>query len=166
MEVEVDGRLLGDMSTPILENISVNIKAAINAITIVNGFNQDLTAVRPMRNDFKDVMPKDGVVLIKQINTDKPDEQAYSTVEWVQMYALMAIVLDGDDVSTTIDTRLNQVEADIQRKIREDPKRGNNAIDTILLPSVEFFDGRGFTGISVNIAVKYRVLEDNPYTKG
>jgi hypothetical protein len=82
------------------------------------------------------------------------------------MYALMAIVLDGDDVTTTIDTRLNQVEADIQKKIREDPKRGNNAIDTILLPSVEFYDGKKFTGISVNIAVKYRVLEDNPYTKG
>ena len=153
------------MSVPIKENIAVNIKAAIDAITTDNGFNQDLTAVRPMRNDFKDVTPADGVVLIKQLNADKPDAQAYSTVEWVQMYALMAIVLDGDDVTTTIDTRLNQVEADIQKKIREDPKRGTNAIDTILLPSAEFYDGKGFTGISVNIAVKYRVKENNPYTK-
>jgi len=153
------------MTVPIKENIAVNIKAAIDAITTVNGFNQDLTAVRPMRNDFKDVIPADGVVLIKQLNADKPEAQAYSTVEWVQMYALMAIVLDGDDVTTTIDTRLNQVEADIQKKMREDPKRGANAIDTILLPSVEFYDGKKFTGISVNIAVKYRVKEDNPYTK-
>lgn len=116
------------MSVPIKENIAVNIKAAIDAITTDNGFNQDLTAVRPMRNDFKDVIPADGVVLIKQLNADKPDAQAYSTVEWVQMYALMAIVLDGDDVETTIDTRLNQVEADIQKKIREDPKEGQTRL--------------------------------------
>jgi hypothetical protein len=31
------------MAVPIKENIAVNIKAAINAITTVYGYNQDLT---------------------------------------------------------------------------------------------------------------------------
>jgi hypothetical protein len=156
------------MSVPIKENIAVNIKAAINAITIVNGFNQDLTGIRPMRNDFKDVTPKDGTVLLKQLNPNKTDEQPEGPfVEWEQPYALMAIVLDGDDVTTTIDTRLNQVEADIQKKIMEDPFRGGSSgvVDTIILPSVEFDDGKGFTGISVNIAVQYRTKIEDPYTK-
>ena len=154
------------MSLPVKENIAVNILAAVNAITTVNGFNQDLTAIRPMRNDFKDVVPKDGVVLIKQANTEKPGGQpAGPFVEWDQMYAIMAIVLDGDDVETTIDTRLNQVEADIQKKLMDDPTRGTKAIDTEILPSVEFDDGKGFTGISVNIAVKYRTKIEDPYTQ-
>ncbi|NIP25621.1 MAG: hypothetical protein GWN94_18275 [Phycisphaerae bacterium] len=153
------------MSTPVKEYITENIKTAINAITVANGFNQDLTAVRSRRNDFSDITPKDKTVLVKQLDPDKPQEQAYSTIEWVQFYALMAIVLDDDDETASIDTRINQVEADIHKKIREDPKRNNNAIDTELLPTVQFSDDKGFTGISVNIAVRYRVKENDPYTK-
>lgn len=153
------------MSTPVIESIAVNITAAINAITTGNGFNQTLVAVRPRRNDFSDVSPKDGVVLVVQADEEQVDEQAYNSKEWLQPFVIMAIVLDSDDASASIDTRINQVDCDIKKKLREDPQRNSNAINTTILPSVKFDDGEGFTGIAVKCVVNYRTLEDNPYTK-
>ena len=40
------------MAVPIIENIAVNIEAAINAITTGNGFEQTLVAVRPTKVDW------------------------------------------------------------------------------------------------------------------
>ena len=152
------------MSTPILEHIAVNVEATINAITEGDGFNQNLVAVRPKRNDFKDVVPEDGKVLIWQADDELPEEQAHNAQHWVQPFVLMAIVLDSDDAETSIDTRLNQVRADIQKKFRVDFTRGGYAWDTELLPCAKFDDGQGFTGIAVNVAVHYRVKDDDPYT--
>lgn len=153
------------MSTPVIEAIAVNIETAVNAITVANGFNQDLSAIRPKRVDFIDVAPKDLTVLIKQADEEQAKAQAVTTQEWEQPFVIMAIVLDSDDAATSIDTRINQVRADIQKKLMADPTRGGNAIDTIILPSAEFDDGEGFTGIAVRIAVKYRTQITDPYTK-
>ena len=153
------------MSTPVVENIAVNITAAINAITTGSGFNHTLTAARPKRNDFEDVVPKDCVVLVVQADEEEAEEQAYNTKEWLQPFVLMAIVLDSDNASTAIDTKINQVDCDIKKKLREDPKRDSNAIDTVILPSEKFDDGEGFTGIAVKCVVRYRTSENDPYTK-
>jgi hypothetical protein len=156
------------VSTPRIEHIAVDIKSAVDAVTVANGFNQDLVAVRPRRNDFSDVTPENGKVLIWQSDEDKPgpEDQAYSTTEWMQPFLLIAFVLDSDSESASIDTRLNQVRADLQKKLREDVTRGGYAIDTELLPSRTFDDGKGFSGIAVAFGVSYRVNEDDPYTAG
>lgn len=152
------------MTVPIIENIAVNIAAAVDAITTVNGFNQDLSALRPRRNDFSDVVPEDGKVLVVQDDEDQA-EQPIGVQEWIQTFVLVAMVIDSDSASGSIDTRINQVRADIRKKMMEDPTRGGNAIDTILLPAAKFDDGEGFTGIAVAVAVQYRVEHDDPYTK-
>lgn len=153
------------MSTPVIESIAIDIETAINAVTEANGFNQDLTAIRPARNDFKDVTPEDRKVLIWQGDEERPDDHAIDTQEWMQPFVLEAVVLDDDNASDSIDTRINQVRADIQKKLCEDVTRGGNAIDTILMPCGKFDDGEGFTGIAVNIIVHYRTNDDDPYTK-
>lgn len=151
------------MSTPRIEHIALNIETAINAITTGNGFNQTLVAVRPKRNDFSDIIPEDGKVLIWEADEERPEEEAISTQQWVQLFTLMAFVIDSDETVTSIDTRLNQVRADIQKKLREDITRGGYAFETEILPSAKFDDGQGFTGIAVNIAVHYRTNDDDPY---
>ncbi len=153
------------MSTPIIEYITIDIETAINAITTANGFNQDLTAIRPKRNDFKDIIPKDLTVLIKQADEEEAESEIINIKKWLQPFVIMAIVIDSDDATASIDTRINQVRADIQKKLMEDYTRGGYATDTIILPSAEFEGEKGFTGIAVNIAVKYRVNFDDPYTK-
>lgn len=153
------------MSTPVIENIAANILTTINTVKVANGDNQDLTAIRPRRNDFKDIVPRDLTVLIKQANEEEAEQEAISTKEWLQPFVIMAIVVDSDDATASIDTRINQVRADIQKKLMVDPTRGGYAFDTIVFPSAEFDDGEGFTGIAVRIAVKYRTQINDPYTK-
>ena len=154
------------MSVPLIETIAVEIAARINEITTANGFNQTLVAVRPKRNDFSDIPPVDGKVLIWQGDETPPGEEAIGTEEWLQEFLLIAIVIDSDAAATSIDTRLNQVRADIQKKLMADHTRGGNAVDTSFRGSWKFDDGEGFSGITVNCVVHYRTQYLNPYTKG
>jgi len=153
------------VSVPVVENIAVNIAAAINAITTANQFNQDLVAVRPKRLDFSDVMPENGKVLIVQ-EEDAALTSKVSLVEDLrQQFVLMAIVIDSDDATTSIDTRINQVRADIRKKLLEDGRRGGNANRTLIVGSGKFSDARGFSGIAVVVDVEYRTVYNDPYTK-
>jgi hypothetical protein len=87
------------------------------------------------------------------------------TQDWQQPFLLMAFVIDSDTATASIDTRINQARADIQKKLLLDATRGGYAYDTVILPSQEFDDGNGFSGIAVKIAVKYRTNYMNPYAK-
>ena len=153
------------MTTPIVESIADNVYDTVNLVTVANGFNQTLVAYRPKRTDFGDVVPIDGVVLVKQSDPEAVDGPLMLQ-SWIQPFALMAIVLDSDTASTSIDTRLNQVRSDLEKKFQEDLTRGGYAYNTETLPSLFFSDGEGLTGVSVNIAVHYRTLIADPYTKG
>ena len=153
------------MSTPIIEYIAQDIEAAVNAIAIAAGFNQDLTAVRPRRNDFSDIVPENGKVLIAQTDEVEAAAEALTTEQWFQTFVLMALVIDSDNETESIDKRCNRVRADIQKKLIATADRGGYAIDTILGESAIFDDGEGFTGIAVSVAVHYRVKHDDPYTK-
>ena len=151
------------MAVPIIENIAANIAASVNLITTENGFQQDLTAVRPKRFDLRDVAPEDGVVLVTQQDESPSGAEAYPTTEIEQTFNLVAFVVDSDDASTSVDTRINQVVADIRKKLREDPQRNSNAIDTTF-GSVWFIDDEDFTGVVVPVIVRYRTQRNDPYT--
>ena len=152
------------MSTPILENIAVDIETAINEITTGNGYNQDLVAYRSKRSDYKDFTPSDLTALVTQMEPELV-EGVVGAKTWEQPFTIMVIVLDSDTAGTAIDTRNNQVACDIEKKLMVDPTRGGNAIDTTILPPVRFNDGKGFTGVAVTALVQYRTLINNPYTK-
>ena len=152
------------MSVPVIELIAVDIEAAINAITVAAKFNQTLIAVRPKRSDFKDTAPLNGKVLIYQ-GGKEPFTESPGCSSWIQEFVLEAIVLDSDKTETSIDTRLNQVAADIEKKLRTDHTRDGNAIDTLLRGAEPFNDGQGMSGIDVFIGVQYRVKENDPYTR-
>lgn len=153
------------MSTPVLENIAANILTAINEITVGNGYNQTLTAYRPRRVDFSDVTPGDLKVIVKQDDPELSDGTLINVQCWDQPFTIWALVIDSDAATDSIDTRRNQVRSDIEKKLMVDPTRGGYAYETLIMPSVEFDDGGGFTGIAVNIIVKYRTRITDPYTK-
>lgn len=152
------------MSIPIIEHIAENIKKAIEGITEANGFNQDLTAIRPKRNDFADVSPDDLTILIVQAD-ETEGESAVGTKEWIQAFIIMALVIDSDRATDSIDTRINKVRADVEKKLKEDSYRGGHALDTDIDASIPFDDGEGFTGIAIRVLVTYRVQYDDPYTQ-
>lgn len=151
------------MSTPIIELIAANIETVINAVTVGNGFNQDLVALRSKRNDFSDVTPQDCIVLIAQQGDDRVEAEGTQTMEWNEKFMLMALVIDSDSATTSIDIRRNQVKSDIRKKLLEDPTRGGYAIETIIGGADLFDDGNGFTGVALAIEVNYRTDYDDPY---
>lgn len=156
------------MSDPIKELIAVNILADINAITTGNGYNQTLVGLRSRRNDFTDIAPEDLKVLVYQADEENGDDLMEATVvsEMVQPFVLLALVIDSDDATDSIDTRINRVDCDIKKKLMVDASRGGYAIDTKILPSKKIpANSLGFTGVMVNIAVTYRTTKDDPYTQ-
>jgi len=152
------------MSTPIIEQIAVLIAADIDAITVANGYNQDLVAVRPKKVDFESAWD-DLTVLVSQDTTVKDGQMSNGMQQWRQTFFATAIVIDSDTATTAIDTRLNQVAADIQKILMADDTRGGKAIDTIMIGSVSFDDDDGLTGVNVVFDVLYRSAITDPYTQ-
>ena len=153
------------MTTPRIESIAENIKTAVSAITIANSFNQDLVGIRPRRKDFEDTAWADGTVLISQREKVPSDEAVIGSATWWVQFALAAIVIDSDDAETSIDTRLNQVAADIEKKMMEDVTRGGYAIDTRPDGAGPFISDDGsISGVMVEISVLYRTKDEDPYT--
>ena len=156
------------MTTPIIELISENIKTAVNEITVATSFNQTLTGYRPKRNDFKDVVPADLLVLIIQGDEEEVEETVSNGVskEWRQPYLLMALVIDSDAATTTYETRINQVKADLIKKLMTDPSRGGYALDTIPRPGIKIPENDyNWSGIVANFDVYYRTKINDPYTQ-
>ena len=157
------------MSTPIVEQIALEIVARINEITEANSFNQILNAVRPTRYGFTgDSAPIDLNVLVVQDDPQEDDEHAadgYQAMKaWVQPFMLVAFVINSDDSTAALDTRLNQVRADIEKKLMEDHTRGGLAWDTKMRGSQRFNSDVARTGITIAIDVMFRTDIADPYT--
>jgi|GEM_PF-5915258 len=152
------------MSVPVIERIAVNIQEAIDAITVENGFNQTLTAIRPRRLDFAGILLNDGKVFVWQGDERPVGEPANLASEWEVDFDIGAIVIDSDDETDSIDTRLNQVASDIEKKLLADPQRGGYAIDTRVGGRTKI-DTEETTGKTVTITVHYRTRYDDPYTQ-
>jgi len=151
------------MTTPIKELIAANLLTAISNVTTGNSYNQTITGKRALRIDYASVAPDDLTFVLKQ-DDEEEVVSAHNKKTWKQSYTVLCIVVDSDSSTTAVETRINQVEADIRKAVRVDPQRDSNALDTIINPSSQLPEGVDFTGIILNITVHYRHNEDDPYT--
>jgi len=154
------------MSTPLIEQIAVKLEEAINAITEANGFNYDLTAVRPKRIHLEGDINKDKTVIIEQESAVK-HQQSGDTITWRQGFTLQALVIDSDTETEAIDTRLNKIRADIEKQLTGSTYVDCDGLaDGILLKDPEKFLTEDCSGIAVNIDVVYTTEYNDPYTEG
>jgi hypothetical protein len=156
------------VSTPIIEHIAVQLAAYIDSITEAAGYHQDLTAVRPKRIHLEGDLNADNMVLIVQERTERL-AMTDTTITWRQRFALQALVIDSDRATAALDTRLNDVRDDIERKLNNPAYRkcGGYA-DGIVLQGAEMLyaevDGPEMSGVAVYIDVVYSTQYDDPYT--
>jgi hypothetical protein len=158
------------MSTPIIEQIAVKIEDLINAITVANGFNQDLAAVRPKRIHLDSDLNDDNTVFIYQdvglavIDTNE-------VMRWQQNFLLQALVIDSDDATASIDTRCNTVAADICKQLMS----GTNLfldglVDGEWIDQIEIktavVDGRPQSLVEVTLTIMYQLSTSDPYSLG
>lgn len=152
------------MSTPIVEQIAVKLVALVNAITVANGFNQTLVAVRPKRIHLEGDINDDLNVIIEQEDA-AIEEDSTTHVIWRQGFTLQALVIDSDDATAAIDTRLNTVRSDIEKKLMESENWKLDGLGMVLLKSAEkFIADPQMAGIAVNIDVLYETNKSNPYS--
>jgi len=154
------------MSTPIIEQIAVKLVALVNAITTGNGFNQTLTAVRPKRIHLEGDINTDNAVIIEQ-GDGTAAVDANETTIWHQGFTLQALVIDSDDATAALDTRLNQVAADIIKKLFTGSNSNFDGLaDGIFLQGTErFIADPQLAGIAVNIIVQLPFDTANPYSQ-
>lgn len=154
------------MSTPVIENIALQLVALIGQITVGNGFNQTLTPVRPKRIHLEGDITKDGTVIIDQEGAEVATD-ANEITQWRQAFTLQALVIDSDDATDPIDTRLNKVRSDIEKKLMTGTnwKLGGYAEGVLLRSAEKFIADPQVAGIAVNIDVLYSVLTNNPYSQ-
>lgn len=150
-------------SLPIIELIAVDLLAAVNAVTVANGYYQTLTAVRPKRGDDDDAITGDLTVLIAQGDPEEL-EGAHGIRQLKQPFYIQVILIDSDDATTPIDTRINMVRSDIEKKLALDETRGGWAFDQRIL-TPESFNGEGFTGFALPVDISYRTAAGDPFTK-
>ena len=153
------------MSTPIIETIAVKIAAMVDGVTVAAGYNQTLTAVRPKRIHLESDINTDLSVIIEA--EDAVIEQDSNThIIWRQGFALQALVIDSDEATAALDTRLNQVRSDIEKILMDGDNWKLDGYGEILLKSAERFIAEPqVAGISVNIDVLYMVNKADPYSR-
>ena len=153
------------MSTPVVETIAVKIAALVDGVTIAAGYNQTLTAVRPKRIHLEGDINTDGTVIVEA--EDAVIEQDSNThIIWRQGFALQALVIDSDDATAALDTRLNQVRSDIEKKLMAGDNWQLDGLGEILLKSaIKFIADPEVAGIAVNIDVLYEVNKADPYSQ-
>ena len=152
------------MSTPIIEHIAENIKTDINAITTGNGYNQTLVALRPKRLMHLEAARNDLSVIISQENPEIIETPSNNLIDWKQPFSIDVIIVDSDDATDSIDTRINQARSDIEKKLNADTTRGGYAMRQEFEPP-EYFIAEGISGITLKLNVYYRTKYDDPYSQ-
>ena len=154
---------------PIIEQILLDVVETVNGITTDNGYQQDLTAVRPTRLDLDDEGPgDDGTVVV--VHSDPEPDAEHSNAgnparqAWSLGLVLVAYVIPSDAAATPIDTLINRVRADIEKALQVDPTRGGLAVWTRPAGSQKFIqEGGATTGVAVFADVLYRTPANDPY---
>ncbi len=155
------------MPVPIIENIAANILTTINGVTTGNGYNQTITAKRPSRVDYDSEAAADDLEGVIYQGKRERLTSPLTMQTWRQPFAIVVYALNDDGSETTIDTRLNQICADMEKALRVDVTRGDNAYQTdIGEPEFMVADDGSISAVVLPITVDYRVLKSDPFTKG
>ena len=169
------------MSTPILEQIAAEVARRVARVSLVNGFNIDLSGVqRPTR--ASGIIFDDKKVAILQgdpeSNADYSHEGNPPATAWTQPFDLYLIVRPSDTDPTASDTLANLMAADVQRAITcndsfaadtnwyyfTPPAGSPLAVNASFGGTNEFARADGsYAGVVLRLSVIYRVDETNPY---
>lgn len=154
------------MADPIVEQIAEAIETAINAITIGNGYNYTLTAVRPKRIHLETDINDDLKVIIFQDDQPTLIDFTNETITWLQGFQCQAIVIDSDTATEAIDTKLNKIRSDIEKKLLSAGSIALGGLGRVMpKPPIYFVQESQAAVVSVNFDVEYETDFNDPYTQ-
>ncbi|MDA8376374.1 MAG: hypothetical protein M0Z50_04730 [Planctomycetia bacterium] len=149
-------------NTPILEQIILDIVSNLAQVTAANGYQNNVTAVRP--NPGLGNALVDGLAIVS-LGTATSEDPPNMAQQWRQEILIDCCVMQSESSTTTIDTRRITMIADIAKALLATYTRGGLAIDTvqtqILFSPIDYDAHIGFvTGV---FEVVYRTVYGNGY---
>ena len=155
------------MSVPVIESIAANLLTTLNNVTTGNGYNQTIDIKRPSRVTYDTEAAGDDLEGLLVQGKREPLEHAFTVYTWRQPFIVIVYALNADRSTVTIDTRLNQITADMEKALRVDITRGAYAYMTnIGEPEFIISDDGLVSATMLPFTVDYRVLNTDPYTNG
>ncbi len=159
-------------TTPIPELIALEIVDRLSEITVANGYNFDASeVVRPTRRGENWLYKHLGIGVVQGESTrlqelDLPGNPP--AIAWQIQFRVQCIVRDDKDSTDAHATNENEMAAAVVLAITDDGatwyRMNNNAIDTQFGSPTPFVTDDGeLNGVSVPVAVAYRVSETNPF---
>jgi hypothetical protein len=150
-------------SSTIKEKILENIKESIEAISITNGFNNDIESVQRWKQAGNALVHIPAVI----INMGPESlEHRPGLVVSAKMTVMIDVWIrhDEEDNPGATDTFLNSLFGDIQKKLMEDHTRGGYAVATRITGNMPFetSEGQSYAGITIEAEVEYRYTMSNP----
>lgn len=117
------------MADSVRERIMQNIQAALEGITVANGFANTLNRVERLMQAGQTFAPP--MALVIEGNDDVIGQQPLGYVSRELMVGVVLSVQQDQDVdSRSASTVMNSLVADVQKKMLEDHRRGDLAINT------------------------------------
>ena len=163
------------MADSILEKIALAIKARLEAITVTPGSCAiTVSAVyRPTRAGVP-AAPADWSITLEQGSAAPLDVRSNTHLFWEQGFTLGLNLRPANDSADPVDTLVNKFRAEVEKAVMSDPQwtvLGDELALNTFLGGCDRFGGQGihsppgYDGIELKIAVQYKTLERDPYSK-
>lgn len=154
------------MADPIVERIAQSIKTKLDALVTAATL---ASAQRPARIGIPEGVGNKYAVLL-QGDTTENDEQLHGFKCWVTRFEIYICVRLSDTSTASVDTTINALRADVEKKLMEDftsgsPLFGGLADNAVVRSPDNFALGEAVAGVIVNLDVEYRHREGDPYTQ-
>lgn len=170
------------MADPIVEQIAQVIESRLQGVTTAAGYNQNLTVIRPTRMGLFSV--KNNLAILKQGNPRPNDELSNNGIipgnppsqEWLQEFSVMLLSRASEKSTEAAETLVNRLWADAKQAITRFGETDAATWDKFGVLARESVIGESEIGIweddaataaiEIVILVKYRIVENDPYTSG
>ena len=154
------------MPETVREKIFQNLESVLNQVKTLNGYDNDIQSVQRWRqngNSLKDV-PAIIISSGSESNEDKP--LPLTTCNLTVFLDLWIRELESSTEGTEI--KLNSLLGDVKKALKQDIKRGGNAVDTSFGDTLPFetAEGEPHAGLIIQVLIKYRHQQTDPKTGG
>jgi len=154
------------MADCILEQIASDLATALENVTVANGYAIELAdVVRPTRG--QELHPQHLLCVLTQGPRTPIDAGVpHNFIGWRQAFQVAVYVAQEPAETRAFDEVLNEIAADVEKAIMQDPQRSDLAYDTRLATPQRLNEVEGYEILVENVTVTYCTREDDPYALG
>lgn len=138
------------------ESILENIRTTLEAISIANGYTNDIASVQRWKQGGNNLRQVPCIVI-----SAGPEEKTQGeSLITCRFDVNIEVWIRHDEVNLpgSTDTILNSLLGDIEKALMSDYKRGGYAVNTVISGNIPFetVEGNAYAGIIINTEVHYR----------